>query len=147
MPDSRTRLVAWSPLKDPRKAYLVAIRCHPNQELDRHIYMSLLGDRIQHMIDEAPDPDEAVSALQEEMFRTGLVIEVGHCPADEAGSRLVWSNSAIEEKLSNLGVFERLKKAKQPLIENLMAHQALVSDNENPVDNLTLWASQIAAVS
>jgi len=124
----------------------VAIRCHPNQEFDRDIYMSLLGDRIQHMVDEAPDPDEAVNALQAQMFSHGLVMDVGHCPANEAGNRLVWSNLAVEEKLSNLGVFQRLKKVKPPLIENLMAHQALASESESPVDNLTLWASQIGAV-
>ena len=142
----RTRLIAWSPLKEPGKAYLVAIRCHPNQQLDRDIYMSLLGDRIQHMVDQAPDPDEAVSALQEEMFSSGLLLDVGHCPANQAGNRLVWSNGAVEEKLSSLGVFQRLKKVKAPLVENLMAHQALMSEKDNPVDNLMLWASQIGAV-
>jgi len=146
MTSKRTRLIAWSPLKDPRKAYLVAIRCHPNQKLDRHIYMSLLGDRIQRMVDEAPDSDEAVSALQEEMFTSSLVLDVGHCPASEAGNRLVWSNPAVEEKLSSLGVFQKLSKLKQPLVEDLMAHQALMSEKDNPVDNLTLWAAQIGAV-
>lgn len=144
--ETTTRLIAWSPLKDPRKAYLVAIRCHPKQKLDRHIYMNLLGDRIQRMVDEAPDPKEAVSALQEEMFSSGLVLDVGHCPANEAGNRLVWSNPAVEEKLSSLGVFRKLSKVKQPLVEDLMAHQALMSEKDNPVDNLTLWAAQIGAV-
>jgi hypothetical protein len=108
--------------------------------------MSLLGDRIQRMVDEASDPSEAVRALQEEMFSSGLVLDVGHCPVDEAGNRLVWSNPAIEEKLSSLGVFQKLRKVRHPLVESLMAHQALMSDRENPGDNLTLWASQIGAV-
>jgi hypothetical protein len=64
------------------------------------------------MVDEAPDPVEAVSALQEEMFSSGLVLDMGHCPADEAGNRLVWSNPAVEEKLSSLGVFQELRKLK-----------------------------------
>jgi hypothetical protein len=141
-----TRLISWSPLEGSRSVYMVAIRCHPNQKLDSDTYMYLLSKRVQHMVDESGDPSEAVAALQEEMFRSGLVSEVGFCPVDEAGNRLVWSNPAVEEKLSNLGAFELLRTAQQPLIENLMAHQALVSDRENPIDNLTLWASQIGAV-
>src|SRR5882672_9191108 len=116
MSGKQTRLIAWSPLKDPRKAYLVAIRCHPNQEFDRDIYMSLLGDRIQHMVDEAPDPDEAVNALQAQMFSHGLVMDVGHCPTNEVRKRLVLRSIAVEKILSPPGVFHTLKKVKCPLI-------------------------------
>ena len=52
--------IAWCPHKDPKKAFLVAIRCLPEQEMDLDIYMSLPGDRTQHLVDEAPDRDEAV---------------------------------------------------------------------------------------
>jgi hypothetical protein len=106
--------------------------------------MNFLGDRIQEMVDTAPDPEEAVSALQEEMFSSGLVMDVGHCPTSEAGNRLVWSNPAVEERLSNLGVFEELRHVVCPLIESLLAYEALKSQEDNPVDNLTLWAWQIA---
>jgi hypothetical protein len=125
---------------EPGEIYAVAIRCLPMQLLDRDLYMSLLGDRIQEMVDTAPDPDEAVSALQEAMFGSGLVGDVGHCPTDEAGNRLVESNPAVEEQLSILGVFQSLSQVKHPLIENLLAHEVFVSQNENPVDNLTMWA-------
>jgi hypothetical protein len=128
---------------EPREIYAVAIRCLPMQHLDRDLYMSLLGDRIQEMVDTAPDPEEAVSALQEAMFSSGLVSEVGHCPTDEAGNRLVWSNPAVAEQLSNLGVFQSLREVRQPLIENLLAHEVFVSQKENPVDNLTMWAWHI----
>jgi hypothetical protein len=123
--------------------YAVAIRCLPTQPLDRDIYMSLLGDRIQEMVDTAPDPEEAVSALQEAMFGSGLLGEVGNCPTDETGNRLVWGNPAVEEQLSNLGVFRKLSEVKYPLIENLLAHEAFGSQKENPVDNLTTWAWHI----
>ena len=128
---------------EPKEIYAVAIRCLPTQVLDRNIYMSLLGDRIQEMVDTAPDPTEAVSALQEEMLSSGLVGDVGHCPTDEAGNRLVWSNPAIEEQLSNLGVFQSLREIKHPLIENLLAYEVFMSQKENPVDNLTMWAWHI----
>jgi hypothetical protein len=128
---------------EPEEIYAVAIRCLPTQSLDRNIYMSLLGDRIQEMVDTAPDPEEAVSALQEEMFSSGLVGDVGHCPTDEAGNRLVWSNPSVEERLSILGVFKSLSAVKHPLIENLLAHEVFRSQRENPVDNLTMWAWHI----
>jgi hypothetical protein len=128
---------------EPGEIYAVAIRCLPTQPLDRDLYMSLLGDRIQEMVDTAPDPEEAVSALQEAMLSSGLVSEVRHCPTDEAGNRLVWSNPAVEEQLSNLGVFQSLREVRQPLIENLLAHEVFASQKENPVDNLTMWAWHI----
>lgn len=128
---------------EPGKIYAVAIRCLPTQQLDRDLYLSFLGDRIQEMVDTAPDPEEAVSALQEAMFSNGLVSEVGHCPMEEAGNRLVWSNPAVEEQLSNLGVFQSLREIKHPLIENLLAHEVFVSQKENPVDNLSMWAWHI----
>ena len=128
---------------DPNEIYAVAIRCSPIQQLDRDIYMNILGDRIQQMVDTAPDPKEALSALQEAMYSAGLVPDVGHCPTTEAGNRLVWSNPAVEEQLSNLGVFRRLAEVKHPLIENLLAHEVFMSQKENPVDNLTMWAWHI----
>ena len=137
------RMIAWSPLSDPKEIYAVAIRCTPSQQFDRDLYMSLLGDRIQEMVDTAPNPEEAVSALQEAMFSEGLVLDVGHCPTSEAGNRLVWSNPAVEEQLSILGVFRSLGDVKHPLIENLLAHEVFMSQKENPVDNLTMWAWHI----
>ena len=121
----------------------MAIRCLATQRLDRDLYMSFLGDRIQEMVDTAPDPEEAVAALQEAMFCCGLVSDVGHCPTDEAGNRLVAGNPAVEEQLSILGVFQSLREVKHPLIENLLAHEVFSSQKENPVDNLTTWAWHI----
>jgi hypothetical protein len=140
---ARPKDIAWSPLNEPGEIYAVAIRCLPSQSLNRDIYMSLLGDRIQEMVDTAPDAEEAVSALQEEMFSSGLVSDVGYCPTDEAGNRLVCSNPAVEEQLSILGVFRGLGEVKHPLIENLLAYEVFVSQKENPVDNLTMWAWHI----
>jgi hypothetical protein len=128
---------------DPEEIYAVAIRCAPTQQLDRDLYMCILGHRIQEMVDTAPDPDEAVSALQQAMYSDGLIPDVGRCPTGEAGNRLVWSNPAVEEQLSNLGVFGNLREIEYPLIENLLAHEVFMSQKENPVDNLTTWVWHI----
>jgi hypothetical protein len=148
IPTMPTRLIAWTPLLKPQLIRLLAIRCPSTQQLDRDLYLSYLSDRVQAMVDALPEEDhvDAVRQFQEEMFSTGLVREVGFCPADEVGVTLVMSNSEIWEKLSNLGVSQRLRKARYPLIENLMAHQALMSDRENPVDNLTMWAWRMGQV-
>ncbi len=138
-----TRMIAWSPLIDRNEVYAVAIRCSPMQQLDRYIYMNILGGRIQQMVDTAPDPAEAVSALEEAMCSEGLVPYVDHCPHDEAGNRLVWSNPLVEEQLSNLGVFGSLREIKYPLIESLLAHEVFMYQRENPVDALTMWAWHI----
>lgn len=128
---------------EPEEIYAVAIRCLPTQSLDRDVYMGFLAERIQEMVDSAPDPAEAVAALQEAMFSGGLLSDVGHCPIDEAGTRLVEGNPAVEERLSIVGVFQNLREIKHPLIENLLAHEVLMSQREDPVGSLTMWAWHI----
>lgn len=149
IPTARTTPIAWTPLHEPQVVRLLAIKCLPTQKLDSDLYLSFLADRVQAMVDLLPPENrkEAVSMFQEEMFRTGLVSDVANCPPDEVGVNLVMSNSEIWEKLSNLGVSQRLRKARYPLIENLMAHQALMSDRENPIDNLTMWAWRMGQVT
>jgi hypothetical protein len=141
------RNIAWTPLLKPQHIPLVAIRCHPSQLLDRDIYLHLLGVRIQGLVDCIPPTERkrAVRDFQEEMFRTGLVLEVGYCPADEVGNRLVESNPGIWEPLTNMGVFRRLTNARHPLVENLMAHQALSSEKDDPECHLIHWAAQAGA--
>jgi hypothetical protein len=128
---------------EPGEIYVVAIRCLPTQRLDRDLYMSFLGDRIEEMVDTAPDPEEAVAEFQEAMFNEGLLSELVHCPTDGAGNHLVWSNPAVAEQLSNLGVFQSLNQIKYPLIENIRAHQVFKYQKENPGDNLSMWAWHI----
>ena len=68
-------------------------------------------------------------------------------PGARGGNRLVESNSEVWEKLSSLGVFPKLTKAKLPLLPNLMAHQTLTADLQSPADGLMQWASQMGAVA
>ena len=135
--------IAWTPLLKPKLVPLVAIRLHPSQQLTRLTYLHLLGERIQRMVDSSPDPKVAVKELVQAMFEEGLLSDTGNCPPSEAGNRLILSNSEVEEILTNLGVFRRLTKAKPPLVENLMAHQALMSDRDDPLGRLKTWASQM----
>jgi hypothetical protein len=145
--NDRMSRVAWSPLSSPDKIRLTSILCPANQAMDRLMYLSFLGDRVQSMVDAWPEPAELVWQLQEEMFRTGLVREIGYCPSDQAGSRLIEGNPNVEEKLSQLGVFRALSHGKNvPTTDDLAARRALQAEKEDPADGLLMWASQIAAV-
>jgi hypothetical protein len=139
-------MIAWTPLLKPHYIPLVAISCSPEQRLNREIYLHLLSDRIQGMIDKSPSPKDALNQFQETMFAEGLVRDVANCPLEDVGQNLVLSNSDVWDKLSNLGVFERLTKARLPLVANLMAHQALNSDQSDPMGRLLDWASRMGQV-
>src|ERR1700694_2489775 len=138
MPAERSRQIAWTPLHEPQLVRLLAIRCPPSQKLTDGLYLSYLGDRIQAMVDDLPEDlrEDAVRQFQEAMYCESLLGEILHCPPDEVGVNLVISNPQVWEGLSNLGIEQRLIDVKHPLIENLMAHEALMSDRENPIDNL-----------
>ena len=96
---------------EPGKIYAVAIRCLPTQRLDRDLYMSFLGDRIQEMVDAAPDPEEAVAAFQEAMFSEGLLSEVVHCPTDDAGNTLYGATQQLLNSYRTWGFFNPWTKS------------------------------------
>jgi hypothetical protein len=139
-------MIAWTPLLKPQHIPLVAISCSPQQRLNREIYLHLLSDRIQGMVDKSPDPQAAVKQFQEALFAEGMVSDMATCPIEEVGQNLVLSNPDVWEKLSNLGVFQKLLTAKPPLVANLMAHQALTSDQDDPTGRLLAWASRMGQV-
>ena len=140
--------IAWSPIQTPRKIFLLAVLCPANQKMDRRTYLSYLGDRIQTMVQSSQDPQEAVKALQEELYRTGLVREVGYCPTDEAGQRLVTDNPSIEDKVDNLGAFKSLESNPRAApTDNLEARKAMKADQTAPQDSLLNWATQMGAVA
>jgi hypothetical protein len=135
--------VAWTPLLKPLLVPLVAIHAHSPLMIDRDIYLSNLSSRIQRMVNASPDPKAAVKEFQETLFQEGLLREVVNCPAEKAGTNLILSNPDIWEMLSNMGVFKKMP-ATPPLITNLMAHQALISDLDDPVGRLKSWAGRMA---
>ena len=135
--------IAWTPLLSPDLVPLVAIHAYAHLVIDRDVYLANLSSRIQRMVNASPDPQVAVNEFVETLFQEGLVRDVGHCPVDEAGNNLIFSNPDIWEMLSNMGVFRNMT-ANPPLITNLMAHQALVLDLDDPVGRLKSWADGMA---
>jgi hypothetical protein len=133
--------IAWSPLLNPKLVQLVAIQAHPEVKMDRDVYLSDLSSRVQRMINACPDPQAAVKEFVESLFNEGLSKDVANCPAAEAGTNLILSNSQISDVLSNLGVFQRLETVKLPLVANLMAHQTLSLDLDDPLGRLKSWAT------
>ena len=131
----------------PDKIRLVAILCPANQMIDRYLYVNFLGDRIQRMVDASEDPREAVARLQEKMYRTGLVMDAGHCPTDKAGNYLIWNNPAVEEKLCNLRVFQSIGKERRvPSTDNLTVRRELEAEKHSPMDGLLSWVHSMGAV-
>jgi hypothetical protein len=135
--------IAWTPLLKPLLVPLVAIHAHGPLMIDRDIYLSNLSSRIQRMVNASPDPKAAVKEFQETLFQESLVSEVPYCPTEEAGTNLILSNSRVWDVLSNMGVFHKMP-AKPPLVTNLMAHQALMLDLDDPVGRLKSWAGRMA---
>jgi hypothetical protein len=138
-----TTTVAWTPLLKPDLVSLVAVHAHSPLMMDPDIYLSSLSTRIQRMVNASPDPKAAVREFQETLFQESMVSEVPYCPTEEAGNNLICSNSRVWDILSNMGVFQRMP-VNPPLITNLMAHQALSLDLDDPVGRLKSWASRMA---
>jgi hypothetical protein len=53
------KLVTWASTADDLGAKLSAILCHPEQDLQPFLYLSLLAERIQRMVNLCEDPQEA----------------------------------------------------------------------------------------
>lgn len=139
--------IAYSPLDQSSKVSLVSVLCPASHPMDRPLYLSFLGDRMQAMVDASFNPHQAVQDFQDEMYRTGLVRDLGNIPLHEAGARLVASNPSVWEKLDSLGVFRAIKsQRKAPATDNLAARRSLQADKDSPADSLTRWASLMGAV-
>lgn len=136
-------MIAWAPTKKSRWIRLTAVLCAPEQVMDRDIYLLLLGERVQRMVDAAEDPDEARDQLHRHLFEYGLMPDLGHCPTEEAGNRLVWSNPAVGEKLGDLGVLRGLPQVK--VVEMTQAREVINQDLEEPMDQLAIWVSDLYA--
>jgi hypothetical protein len=111
--------------------------------IDRDIYLSSLSSRVQRMVNASPDPRAAVKEFQETLFEESLVSEVPYCPTEEAGTNLILSNSRVWDVLSNMGVFRKMPAKALP-VTNLMAHEALMLDLDDPVGRLKSWAGRMA---
>jgi hypothetical protein len=131
-------LVAWSPALRLSKTVLGAVLCSPQQEMDRQAYLSLLGDRIQRMVDAADDPSEAAEEFESALIEQGLWIAGGRIPTEEVGNRLVWSNPAVHESLEARGLLRNLKGAKVRELKS--ARTQVEADADSPHSRLLDWA-------
>ena len=92
------------PYEDSSALRLGAIKTVVGQRLDLNMYQSILGNRVQEMVDAEPSPKEAVSHLMEGLRRAGMDLPSPDEP-DEAGSVLIWSNPMLPDYLRLLGLF------------------------------------------
>ena len=132
--------IAWAPTTTGDGLLLTAVMVASGQELDRDLYLSLLGERMQSLVNAAPDKPRAVADAQAALHEAGLFPDLGTIPVDEAGNRLVWSNPAIEERLVNLGV---LPPTLPPLKEVSAARTVLKTERNDPPSGLAAWVAAV----
>jgi hypothetical protein len=115
----------------PRHAMQVAgvIKAFKGQKLDTDIYFSLLGERVQELIDCCDDREDAVDYTFNVLERVGLAY---NRPEDVsmAGKSLVWENVELQEHLYHVGVTTALPNVldeNDPLAEALYQESDLES--------------------
>lgn len=137
------QLIAWAPTSDPQLLQIGSVLVHPNQKLDRGLYLALLSSRVQRLVNNCQNKQEAVDALVEQMSDDSLLEDPGSVPWETAGDSLVLSNPPLEHQLRELGLLENLKAAQ--LQEMPEARQVLDEDRKNPASRLLDWASALAS--
>jgi hypothetical protein len=135
--------VAWCPSSDPELVELGAVLCHPEQELDWDIYLCLVGERIQRIVDSAEDPAEATHELQNTLFEYGLGPDL-RCPPENAGNWLIWSNLSVAENFSNKGLLDNIKKKKPEEVP--IAREVIQGDldDDDAIGRLQMWAWRLS---
>lgn len=136
-------LIAWAPSSDPQKLQISAVWIHPQQKLDRGMYLAILSDRIQALVANCQDKQKAVNELTSQMYDDGLTEDEGNVPWQTAGESLVVNNPPLENALRSLGLLENLKEAS--LQEMPDAREVLVEDRKSPASRLLDWASALAS--
>jgi hypothetical protein len=132
--------IAWSPSSNPRLNRVGAVLLSPKQPLDRQMYLSLLADRVQAMVDRSPDPKQAAAMLHQQMVDAGLAMS-GSLTPEQVGEKLVMSNPDLWERLDSLHLLEHLKTARP--IESPDARTELQLDLQTPLLRLQGWASAL----
>ena len=133
--------VAWAPTQKEPGVFLAAVLCAPTQALDRDLFLGLLADRIQGLVDASRNPPEAAERLRRNLWEAGLYQDEASVPPGSAGNQLVWSNPAIRERLEANGALPD-REAKP--VEMLAARMQIVADQADPTDRLEVWAALMA---
>jgi hypothetical protein len=66
-------LVAWSPVREGNGPLIFSVLVNEAQKLNDRIYLDLLGDQIQRLIDRSPNPKAMGQRLQELLDQAGLI--------------------------------------------------------------------------
>lgn len=129
---------AWTDTAVSLSAILVA----PGIMLRREGYLSLLGERIQRVVNACENPQEITDALVEDLFEAGLYPDVGHVAAEDAGAYLVSSNPGARERLDSWGVLPTWEAG--PTLEMAAAREVLMGERYYPEDHLRSWAGWLS---
>ncbi len=121
---------------------LSAILCSPGLTLRRDHYLSLLGERIQHLVNACEEPQEITDTLVEDLFAAGLYPDVGHVAAEDAGAYLVSSNPGTRQFLDTWGVLPTWEAG--PTCEVAAAREVLMGERYYPEDHLRSWAGWLS---
>lgn len=133
------KLIAWAPTTDELGVRLSAVLARPDVRLDRAQYLSLLGERIQCLVNACPDPQGITDALVEDLFEAGLYPDSGHVTAEDAGAYLVSSNPGTRERLDSWGALPTREAG--PTCEMPAVREVLMGERYDPDDSLRCWAA------
>jgi len=134
--------VYWMPTNEPsfvlpyQHQFQVAtvIKAVKGQKMDSDIYFSLLSDRVQRLIDENDDSDDAMNYAFNVLQSSNLIYEEPN-NLETAGEEFVFQNFKLREHLYSAGVFETMPKE---LNENSAEAEELF--NETDLEN---WFSAV----
>jgi hypothetical protein len=109
--DDTRLLVAWKPhghgnflCESPeRRALLGAIKAVPGQDFDLDTYFSLLGDRVQEILEADEDPASALDQMYEAFDGEGLA-QMEKPALDQVGRKLIFANWGLREHFNLLGL-------------------------------------------
>ena len=85
------------------------IKAAKGQKMDSDIYFSLLSDRVQRLIDENDEPEDAMLYTFNVLESSNLIYEKPS-GLDTAGEDFIFQNFKLREHLHNAGVFETMPK-------------------------------------
>ena len=107
-----TTPVFWTPKQNPTFlaennpqtfARLATIKATKGQQIDKEIYLHLLTDRVQELINKADNPNEAATEIYNQMESAGLA-QNPPTNAEEAATNLILDNWNLRENLHLIGL-------------------------------------------
>lgn len=122
---------------DVRMAELTAIEVSKGQELDYEIYLFLLSERVQNLLDESEDYGWWAMEIERIMVENNLANYTHLNTGSEPGMKLIAENPLFREHLHLLGV--RLPK----ILVTLNDPQAEEAYKE--ADNIEIWSDVLLA--